>query len=845
MCSLTSHKPRVRRKDLRTRRERNQADHASWKFQLTVLTDSLLAFTASNADSSSPSAAESTDDDIIYRFEITTIGVRGTVFLSLPDFFFTPPNPEYQANRKIPQQHDEVANDNELPNVSLLREGLLGCTPTQPRLAFTLELLELYHQIRRRQSSFSIQAMTKVICSIHNITYSTTLRKNFSDAFDIYLELVRGVKSRVDASLGRDEEWRARHACPPCSWKCPNEPELIPARLHAIDGNNSLKRVKGSGRADERIFHSQYLIPNEYVDRFKDEVRSTQPPKAQKQPIKLDKAEGSCADTWQAANAVSEDTVKVFEQTGVFLCACRHGIVEFIAEMRKSGELAKYGLAVVSKLLEMYGAHQCTGYDIGCHFQQTVANSSLGKRAQELDLTFLVDLFHGHAHNRPCQLKNLPLYKTGVGLEDFGTCERIFSASNSAARLVRYSSHYHWLQFIDLHYSQWDEDRYQDLSKFILDNYTQALSIIKTYTPKVEALKVLLNIQDEDFIRWNKEEEEYLTRLSRKVKHDAQLILAEYSTVMQDPFIHNYTPADFREHGVLSPQARKTAQATAKEREKLRNALQLTRDRVSDAERVLGIEDRWTTDHASYQELQLYIRNSKWVEVVEKLEGLVVQRLIELSKANLAGTGYKLRRHISYALIRRSAAIKTAIQQYNQLAPLQTPPQPELEYSTVINYSLLGEFTLLKESRDDITSLPWSDFTNREVAAMFFKILRAREELERLNVEIRRLEDWVDHEDNLLLSTAQKLAVTDPSLSHQVNGHYTRRRRANNVHRHVLSKIYAMAGYSGQIPPRHQLRGTLARTKDNEEEEEDGVAGDDHTLEEVSRLDEYIEAIAS
>ena len=36
---------------------------------------------------------------------------------------------------------------------------------------------------------------------------------------------------------------------------------------------------------------------------------------------------------------VDEDTVKVFEQTGIFLSACRHGIILTCAEMLRSGEL--------------------------------------------------------------------------------------------------------------------------------------------------------------------------------------------------------------------------------------------------------------------------------------------------------------------------------------------------------------------------------------------------------------------------------------------------------------------------------------------------------------------------
>ena len=60
--------------------------------------------------------------------------------------------------------------DNELANVSLIRNGLLGCTPTSPELAITFQCLELYHQLRRRQSSFGIQAYAKVLCELHGVS---------------------------------------------------------------------------------------------------------------------------------------------------------------------------------------------------------------------------------------------------------------------------------------------------------------------------------------------------------------------------------------------------------------------------------------------------------------------------------------------------------------------------------------------------------------------------------------------------------------------------------------------------------------------------------------------------
>jgi hypothetical protein len=87
--------------------------------------------------------------------------------------------------------------------------------------------------------------------------------------------------------------------------------------------------------------------------------------------------------------------------------------------------------------------------------------------------------------------------------------------------------------------------------------------------------------------------------------------------------------------------------------------------------------------------------------------------------------GYKLRQHISNAITRRSSAIRTALEKYNQLAPLQHPPRPVLEYSEVASYCWLGEFELLKHSRHDLLSKPWASKANREVASKHFKVVRA------------------------------------------------------------------------------------------------------------------------
>ena len=71
---------------------------------------------------------------------------------------------ESRHNNIILQLPDELAN------ISLAHIGFLGCSPTIPLVAFSSKCLELYHQLRRRQSSFSVQAYAKVLCALHNVS---------------------------------------------------------------------------------------------------------------------------------------------------------------------------------------------------------------------------------------------------------------------------------------------------------------------------------------------------------------------------------------------------------------------------------------------------------------------------------------------------------------------------------------------------------------------------------------------------------------------------------------------------------------------------------------------------
>ncbi|KAG1884097.1 hypothetical protein F4604DRAFT_1919926 [Suillus subluteus] len=811
--------PRVRRRiDVRTRTQRRQHANAAWKEQMPILVNSYLAWRH---------GAPTVDDNAMMSniFHVDVVGISG-----------------FARAITIQQRPNEPANG------ALLRMGLLGCSPLQPTIAIHIECLELYHQIRRRQSSFSIQAITKVLCSLHNITYFGQLRDQFSDAFDIYLQILEEIRSRVDRILGKDPNtWQINGACPSCTFKQPNESILSPARLHAMDGNFSAKRLDGSGSADPRLFHSRYFISEAEVDQFKDDVR-----RRTSESSTVDSTISSaCTENWTAAKAVDDDKITVFDQTGIFLLACRHGLIECVAEMKHSGELAKYGLATVNRLLDVCGADQAIGHDIACSSRKTIATSSIGAKAADLNLQVVVNAFHGFSHDRRCQLQNHPLYLNGLGLEDLETCERIFASSNSAAVLIRHASYFHWMQFLDLHFDQWDMDRYLDLSKFLYNNYVQALQIIETNTPVLEDFKQLHNLTDADFISWRNEERDYLSEVAMEPTSDAiavayveqleklQYAEATYGRLTSVPFL-TYTPANFTRTAGLNAAARNNSRAFESEHTSALRKYELQLNVVEDFERRHSFTERWLPYDPKYVQAVRYSQERQFIRLVEELEGLVVRRLFELSKANLAGTGYKMRKYISKAITRRSATIRTALEKYNRLAPLQNPPRPVLDYSEIVGYASLGEFSVLKHSRHDILTKPWTVSANREMATKYFKLVRSHEEIVRLNVEIKRLQSWVEHEDRTMLEAIDSLLADDPDslLIAELKTLYAKRHRINNNHRKRLQQIYALDRYTGErLPTDHTV---IAPNGDRDDEGSVNGPEDDAMNEEAMRLEDLM-----
>ena len=144
--------------------------------------------------------------------------------------------------------------------------------------------------------------------------------------------------------------------------------------------------------------------------------------------------------------------------------------------------------------------------------------------------------------------------------------------------------------------------------------------------------------------------------------------------------------------------------------------------------------------------------------------------------------------------------MRNALKRYNKLAVKQSPLQPTLQYSEVLSYATLGDFDLLKHSQHEVLAWPWSNTMHRQMVVKYFKLLRAREEITRLNVEVRRLQAWVDSETTEIKQIATELSAQNPPLSAELQVLFHRQLRVNNQHQLWLQRIYNLEGYSGVWP---------------------------------------------
>jgi hypothetical protein len=240
-----------------------------------------------------------------------------------------------------------------------------------------------------------------------------------------------------------------------------------------------------------------------------------------------------------------------------------------------------------------------------------------------------------------------------------------------------------------------------------------------------------------------------------------------------------------------------------------------TDQRVALYENQLNLHSRWEMTSDEYKDVKKKIVEREYRRTLDELERLVVQRLFELTKMNLSGTGqlfnhiqtqslmftpfpgYKMRTQIAKGLQKRSEAIRKALGRYNAEASRLTPPRPELGWKQIVDYTFLAEFDLLRHSRTDIRSALWAQPGHREATIKYLEVMRAHEEIRRLNVEHLHLRTHIRDEEALYLRTIDQVKDARPGLAAELTKRWTLRSMVNLIHQGRLNRTEALSGYTG------------------------------------------------
>jgi hypothetical protein len=190
------------------------------------------------------------------------------------------------------------------------------------------------------------------------------------------------------------------------------------------------------------------------------------------------------------------------------------------------------------------------------------------------------------------------------------------------------------------------------------------------------------------------------------------------------------------------------------------------------------------------------------------------------------GLGYKARTHLAKSLQTRCKAIRGATEAYNRAARALDPPRPSLDWTQVSRYSFLEEFTLLRNTRRDISKAPWADPVVRETIKKFFRVRRAREEIQRCNVETRRLFTSIHDQARKLSDTLKVLDEQKSPIFGAVHEYCVRRRQVNAQLLGRVQRIFDLDGFSGDRTLGCR-KGTQVVRVDGESGSYNHVEGDD------------------
>lgn len=710
--------------------------HTAWTEQLDDLATLYLHFKTTNT-SSTPSHHHLPQEDV------------NCVYVECLDIF------DGRSFEYLPRCETDLH-----PTYALVRAGYLPPTPREPQIAISLRSLELLYSLFRAAPSFSMQHFARLFSDMHKVMYQPYLRTQMSLAFDVFYRILSHLDKVAKRAIGQAEpDYRLRNSCPACHYRVEDEPERPIQFIVTADGNNSLSRLRHNFAMDARMFLSDYFIPREQVNNFagtqKHSRRDIQGRSSEFNDPSLSFIPDSCL-AWKNARPMpsksKSGSAQLMDETGLFSVICRHGIVQFLIDMVQSGELAKYPLAAADQLIRTFGNNILLVYDIGCTFSATLSKSSIGNAAQEANFKCCTGSFHGAAHNRLCQLDFLISLQKGAGIEDGEGNEPMYSESNSLAPITRHASPYYRHLRIHMHFMKWDEIKYERLGDFFLNNYTAAWRTMKESLEILDTTKRMVPDFDPDrqCPQWLDEEREYISSLQVEPEDEKAKVLYLEATE------HLERAEETVRYWIAQIAAStRLLQHADRHLREANEAVESARSALSALELVLPATvsrtQPWIPGSPERLEAIGLRQQRDYNRLLDELEHRAISRQFEVEKMGLPRTDYKARQQILSLVAKRGKTLGSTLDKYNALAATMDPPKPRLSWEDVTSLEFVSDIVVL-QGRDDVRKKPWAKPLLRNATRAWYKLQRAHEEIETVNLEARRVWASIKTEEISIIS---------------------------------------------------------------------------------------------
>ncbi|KAJ7502581.1 hypothetical protein B0H11DRAFT_1712541 [Mycena galericulata] len=385
--------------------------------------------------------------------------------------------------------------------ILLLQHGLFPASPTKPRTAVSIDLLDLYRGFFER----SCDAITALAAALHT-TYTRRgftvdslrglraadpFRRALSNAVLWSSNLQTRLDARVSAALADAASVLGFHSTAVSQVPPPQTaPPLTPGRADRIlrercpacfgldtwgrplheggdvqlggDGCFSYRHLKSAG--DGPISYTpDYFIPKAKMDAVNARIAAARKrPAARHTPAMPQEALDACESSWEAANEKKKKAdPQRYDASGVFALTCRHSQVLFLCNIDTPGEQQQYIIAAL-EVVQEHLPPQATilqTYDVGCltdnscNLLTSLVQFPLLTPGLRERVSFAINVMHAYGHQWVCQLIYNPRMRRGCGLTDGEGVERIWSRIRKLIPLTRNQWNSRRIWMIDLYMS--------------------------------------------------------------------------------------------------------------------------------------------------------------------------------------------------------------------------------------------------------------------------------------------------------------------------------------------------------------------------------------------------------